>query len=178
MDDSKPICALVYEDGAQAQSILLTLIKNLRAVGVNLAGTLQHDRARPDRRHCDMELEDLASGHITRISEDRGQAASGCRLDRDAFARVEANILASLDMGCDLLIINKFGKTEVEGEGLRNAIATALLAGYPVLVGVPSRNLTDWHRFVAAEACEVHSLDQIEDWCRAHGLPLGLTLGS
>ena len=173
MDELKPICALVYEEGAQAQLILLALIKALRATGTHLAGTLQHDRERPGRRHCDMELEDLASGHITRISEDRGEAASGCRLDRDAFARVDASIQASLDAGCDLLIINKFGKTEVEGQGLRNAIAQALLAGFPVLVGVPSRNLDDWHRFVGDEACEARSLADVQRWCRAHGLALG-----
>ena len=173
MHDTKPICALVYEDGAQAQFILLALIKDLRAARLRLAGTLQHDRARPDRRHCDMELEDLASGHITRISEDRGEAASGCRLDRDAFARVDASIMSSLSQGCDLLIINKFGKTEVEGQGLRNAIAQALLAGHPVLVGVPARNLKDWQQFVGDHACEVQSLEEAQHWCRAQGLAPG-----
>ena len=69
------ICALVYEDGAVVQDILTRLAADLRARGVRIAGTIQYERPRVDRRHCDMMLENLASGELVRISEDRGEHA-------------------------------------------------------------------------------------------------------
>ena len=41
-----------------------------------------------------------------------------------------------------LVLINKFGKLEAEGGGLRDVIAEAYLLGIPTLIGIPLRNLS------------------------------------
>ena len=164
MNVAAPICALVYDDGAIAQDMLIRLVQGLREAGKSIAGTIQYDRARPDRRHCDMMLENLSSGENVRISEDRGPLASGCRLDRDAFARVEAAVRDTIDSGPSILIINKFGKTEIEGGGLRAVIADAIVKDIPTLVGVPSRNIVEWNKFVGEHACEARLEDELRRW--------------
>ena len=51
----------------------------------------------------------------------------------------------------DILVLNKFGKQEIEGKGLRNAIAMAVDAGIPVLVGLNRANVGAWNDFCGGE---------------------------
>jgi hypothetical protein len=57
--------------------------------------------------------------------------------------------------GSDLLVINKFGKQESLGRGLRPAIAMAVELGIPVLVGVNGLNLPDFMSFTSGEATRI-----------------------
>ena len=71
-----------------------------------------------------------------------------------------------------LLIVNKFGKIEADGGGLRGAIAEAVDLGIPVLVGVPARNLDRWRAFAGPLAVELPAEPAaITGWLEAHGLP-------
>ena len=172
--DIAPLCGLVYDDGAFAQTSLEGVVAELRAADRTVAGTIQTDRARADRRHCDMMLENLASGEITRISEDRGALAGGCHLDRDAFARVEAAVRASLAARPALVVVNKFGKTEIEGSGLRGVIAEAIERDLPTLVGVPRHNLGAWRAFVGDLAIAAATTAELDAWLAAQGLVEGV----
>lgn len=147
LSPARPIVALLYHDGAKVEPVLSAIVAGARARGLRLAGFLQHDRARADRRRCDMALEDLASGAMVAISEDRGADARGCRLDHGAMAHAESLCAAALERGPDLLILNKFGKTEGEGGGFRPLMACAIEAGLPLVIGVPIRNLGAWRDF-------------------------------
>ena len=164
MSDAPRLCGFVYDDGVAAQTLMIRIVEELRGRGRNIAGAVQYDRMKPGRKHCDMFLENLATHHVVRMSEDRGEGASGCRLDRDAFAMIEAELLASLAVQPDLLIVNKFGKTEVEGGGLRRVIAEAMERDIPVLVGVPRRNLDSWNEFVGEFALGAESKDDVATW--------------
>lgn len=144
----KMIASLPYADGAYPDALLEALVRDLQAQGVRVAGVLQHDAARRDRSRCDMNLEDLATGTLISLSEDRGAAARGCRIDADGLVRAAFLIRSALDQGdIDLMIINKFGKIESEGGGLREVIAEAVSIGIPVVIGVPTRNLDAWKAF-------------------------------
>ena len=168
---ARTVCGLIYEDGANAQDILIRLVSGFRARGLLIAGTIQTERARPDRRHCDMMLENLATGELVHISEDRGPLASGCRLDRDAFARVEAAVRGTLESRPVLVIVNKFGKTEIEGGGLRGVIADAMERDIPVLVGVPVRNGAEWADFVGEHAEVATDETAVKRWIASAGVP-------
>ena len=114
---------------------------------LRLCGTVQTNTDRADRRKCDMDLRLLATGTVLRISEDRGALARGCTLDTGVLAQAVAATGAALP-GADLLIVNKFGKTEAEGRGFAPLIAEALCLGLPVLVGVNALNLPAFDAFV------------------------------
>lgn len=147
------IAAIPYAEGAYPDHLLEGLARELQGAGHILAGVIQHDLTRRDRSRCDMALEDLTSGIIIGLSEDRGPAARGCRIDPDGLAKAAALIDRALQQASPvLLIVNKFGKIESEGGGLREAIAAAVCAGIPVVVGVPMRNLDAWEAFAGALA--------------------------
>jgi hypothetical protein len=151
------IAALIYADGVYPDRVIARAIAPLRERGIAMAGAIQLEPAgQPGRHPCDLLLEDLASGEVTAIAEHRGKEARGCRLDVGVLTEVAEAVSASIYAdGPRLLIVNKFGKIEADGGGLRGAIAEAVDLGIPVLVGVPARNLDRWRAFAGALAVEL-----------------------
>ena len=149
------IIALVYSDSELADRFLRRVARCLDSAGRRLAGVVQRDTPRADRVGCDMTLEELSSGAAIGISQDRGPSARGCRLDLGELARAIHLVSVALKQSPDLLILNKFGKTEAEGGGFRALIAEAVELGVRVLVAVPYRNLDQWRAFAGEMAYEI-----------------------
>lgn len=173
MSDS-PIAALVYADGIYPDRAIARAIEPLRDRGIALAGAIQIETADlPGQHPCDMLLEDLASGDVVAIAEERGKEARGCRLDVGILTEMAEAVANSLQANAPrLLVVNKFGKIEADGGGLRQAIAEAVALGIPVLVGVPARNLDRWRAFAGPLAVELPAEPSaIAGWLEAHGLP-------
>lgn len=169
---SVTIAAVVYADGVYPDHAIAEAIAPLRAEGLQLAGALQVEPVARGRHPCDMLLEDLASGEVHAIAEDRGSQARGCRLDVGLLTEIGETVLQSLhDDAPVLLVVNKFGKIEADGGGMRQAIAEAADHGIPVLVGVPARNLDRWRAFVGPLATELAAdAAAIADWLRECGV--------
>jgi hypothetical protein len=114
---------------------LAEAVARMEARGLRLSGTV---RALPVNHHahpCDMDVRVLPDGPLHRISQSLGAESRGCRLDPGAIERLTADVEARLDHS-DLLVINKFGKQESLGRGLRPALVAAVERQIPVLVGV------------------------------------------
>lgn len=173
LQPSAPIVAITYGDGQRVASVMDRIANHLAAEGYRLAGLVQRNVARPGRSRCDMFLEELASGSIISISQDRGRGARGCHLDVEALLSAMARARDALATAPDLLIVNKFGKTECEGGGCRPLIAEAVERGVPVLVAVPCGNLEGWRAF-AGELAREYELDELlapgTEVCRNLGL--------
>lgn len=152
---SAPITAILYSDGREVDPVMARLAARLGEAGLNLAGFVQKNEPRADRRRCDMVLEELASGASIGISQDRGPLARGCHLDLGELLRGMELARAGLASGPDLMILNKFGKSEGEGGGFRPLMAEAVMAGVPLLVAVPWRNIDGWRLFAGDLACEI-----------------------
>ncbi len=137
----------VSETGRGASDVILAEVAALLAAeGVRLAGTVQSNTERPDRAHCDMDVQVLPDGPSFRISQDLGNHSRGCRLDPGAL---EQAVVAATDRleGAEVLMVNKFGKLESEGRGFCALIAEALSRGITVLVGVNGLNRPAFEAF-------------------------------
>jgi len=86
------VAAIVYANESYPDAIFKALVSRCRALGLSLAGVLQHQAFERADRRCDVLLEDLTSGHRTALFEDRGAGARGCRLDESALAEVTARV--------------------------------------------------------------------------------------
>jgi hypothetical protein len=163
-DVAAAVCAVLREETRVADDLFVRIAERARAAGLRLAGALQKDEPRPGRRRCDMFLSDLASGRRIRISEDRGDLAQGCRLDAGGLTEAAALIERSIRSASpDLVILNKFGKAEAEeGGGLRDAIAAALEADVPVLIGVAESYVPALKDF-AGDLCAI-AADEAAAW--------------
>lgn len=158
---------VVYDDGLFADALIAQCATALIASGYRLGGVVQSNPHRDGRRRCDMYVRDLLGGDQVKISFDRGNEATGCRLDPDAFARVDAWVERAVLERVDLLIINKFGKEEARGRGLRPIIADALIAEIPLLIGVSTLNLCDFESFVGDSATRLSpDIEALTAWCR------------
>jgi hypothetical protein len=138
----------ITADGRGDMDLLLHgLASRAAARGWRLCGTVQMNSDCGPDRPCDMDVRILPDGPVIRISQSLGAGARGCRLDPDALEQAVARTAARLDGGCDLLIVNRFGKQEGDGRGFRLVIAEALGADIPVLVGVNRLNLARFEAF-------------------------------
>jgi hypothetical protein len=170
---SFPLAAVVYADGVHPDRVLRQALAPLRERGVPLAGLLQvEEEPVADSHPCDMRLEELAGGDVVRLAEYRGRHARGCRLDVGVLTELAEAVQSSLQVDEPrLLVINKFGKVEADGGGLREAIGDAVALGIPVLVGVPLRNLESWRAFAGDLATElVPDVAAIGRWLDSHRL--------
>jgi nucleoside-triphosphatase THEP1 len=163
------LAALVYDEQAYPNDILKQVVDRCRARGLRLAGVVQH-RSREAGHRCDMLLEDLATGRQASIFAGRGRGAQGCQLDEDAMLQVVSQIERQLKDDPKLLMLNKFGKVEAEGAGMRDLIAQAVWMGIPVIVGVPARNLRAWRAFAGELSTELYNSRDADGW-------LGRTVG-
>lgn len=121
------IAAVVYADGVYPDRAIAQAIDPLRDSGLPLAGALQVEPVARGRHPCDMLLEDLASGQVHAIAEDRGSQAQGCRLDVGLLTEIGVAVLTSVRNNAPrLLVVNKFGRIEADGGGLRDAIGEAV----------------------------------------------------
>lgn len=157
------LAALVYDEQAYPNDILKQIVDRCRARGLRLAGVVQH-RSREAGHRCDMLLEDLATGRQASIFAGRGRGARGCQLDEDAMLQVVSQIERELKDNPKLLMLNKFGKIEAEGAGMRDLIAHAVWMGIPVIVGVPARNLHAWREFAGELSIELHNSRDVDGW--------------
>ena len=132
-----PILAIRRDDPEAADRVVSKIIALAEMGGLPTVGVYQKNIDRVDRVHNDMHLVSLCNGHEFRISEDRGSLSTGCRLDRDVISRAASDVERSIEAGdARLLVLNKFGKAEEEGGGMRQAVAMALEAGMPVCMTV------------------------------------------
>jgi hypothetical protein len=142
----------VTSEGRGTSDLLLAeAARRLLEEGWPLAGVVQENVENPIRGRCDMDLHVLATDRMVRISQDLGPMARGCRLDPAGLEQAVGLVERALDGIGDakprLLVVNKFGKQEIEGRGFRPVIGRALAEDIPVLVAVNASNLDAFHSF-------------------------------
>lgn len=135
-----PIAAVRSPGRGDTDLLLQRFADYAKGLGLRVCGTVQINTERAASHACDMDIRVLPDGPVLRISQALGPEARGCRLDPAALEQAVAGVERALEDGADLLIVNKFGKMEAEGRGLRGVIAEAVARGIPVLAGVNGLN--------------------------------------
>jgi hypothetical protein len=90
-----------------------------------------------------------------RISQSLGRGSDGCRLDPGGLADCAAALEREIAAGCDLLILNRFGRGEAEGRGFRDLIGMAMVSEIPVLTAVRDSYAAEWALFGRDVACDL-----------------------
>ena len=163
---------VVSEGRGAADRCLAGAAEFLLADGWRLAGAIQINSDRPGVTRCDMDLHVLGPDRVVRISQNLGTLSEGCRLDPAGLEQAVGLVERALDAGPELLIVNKYGKQEIDGRGFRPVIGRALANGVPVLTAVNAASLEGFNAF-AHDMSERISLDRgaVIDWCRRIARP-------
>lgn len=165
-DTAFSIAAIVYRPTDHIEPILLEAARQMQAQGYRLGGVLQHDLACIADDPCAMELEDLFTAERFALSQDLGSGSEACRLDPAALAHASIAVRQAIEQGAQLLFFNKFGAQEAGGEGLRDEMALAVVAGRPILTAVGERFMEEWQRFTGGEWTRLNpDITEVKTWC-------------
>jgi nucleoside-triphosphatase THEP1 len=168
-ESTPALAAVMYETGIDINRILRDVATSLRGRGVDIGGVLQEPEAGDDSSCARLNVVDIRTGTSACITEERGKDAVGCKLDPRGLADISHCITDAIEAGVDLIIINKFGRAESEGDGLLSCIADAVSAGIPVLTTVREPYLAAWRSFHGGLAKELApSNSAVMAWCEAH----------
>ena len=156
------LAAVVYGADDDPDRLISSFAADLRRAGCRPVGVVQLGRScQADEPRLGVTL--LPDGEIVGLALEDAPS-SGCRLDRDRLAGLSMRLAAAIDDGADLVIINRFGRSEAEGEGLIDLISQALGADIPVLIAVPEQRFAAWIKFSEGMnvrlACRRDALDR------------------
>ncbi|WP_420410997.1 DUF2478 domain-containing protein [Roseibium sp.] len=167
MADRTPICAaVVCSDGAMIDRLFQTLFDALRQEKHPVSGVLQRRAEFGDTCCADMGLEMLSTGETIEISQPLGKESQGCRLNPGALSDITVRLTRELDSTPDLLLLNRFGKGEHDGQGFRQLIAKSLDQNIPVLTAVRPPYLDSWREFTGDLGVELPGdLEAVQSWC-------------
>lgn len=156
------LTAIKFQRGVNVDVQLTHICTLLNDKGLIIGGLIQENS-------CDdvsgVQLVDIRSRQKFNIWENRGLHASGCRLDEARLLATAKVIEQAIVDRVDMLVINRFGRAESEGKGLRDCFAKAIDAGIPVLTGVRDPYTKAWKKFHGGMAHELLVTDtKMENW--------------
>ncbi|WP_319520254.1 DUF2478 domain-containing protein [uncultured Martelella sp.] len=147
ISENRSLAFIPFMQDDAADRILEAVARQLIATGHRVEGFIQH--AEKDEGQCcgAVALEDIATGRRWRIMQALGAHARGCRLDFNALSQAAVFAETRISTEPDLLVLNRFGKGEEQGGGLRSVFEAAFVAGVPILTSVKQPYLDGWHEF-------------------------------
>jgi uncharacterized protein DUF2478 len=161
-DSQCDLAALVYEQHQDPDEILRNFAAGLDRAGYRAVGIVQLGH------HClDAGLSAMLvhTGEELQLFQDLGSCSAGCRLDVGQLLDAGERIAAAIDLGADVLIVNRFGRQECEGKGLCYLVERALSADIPVVIAVPSHRFAHWIRFADGMSVRLRcDRDALEAW--------------
>ena len=153
------------EEGA-IDNVLRDTVESCRRQGYNVHGYLQHTGNTNDCACPDLFLSNIADGKQIPITQDLGQGALGCRIDSNALAKANTLIEKQLDESVNLLVLNRFGRCESQGTGLRSLIEKGCLYSIPILIAVRPKYMDQWLEFVGDYSKPIsQDAEAIRSWC-------------
>jgi hypothetical protein len=169
------LAAVVYGADDDPDRLISGFAADLRRSGRRPVGVVQLGRScRAENPRLGVVV--LPDGEVVRLAPREAMPAetfaAGCRLDPDRLAGLACRLAAAIEDGADLVVINRFGRSEAEGKGLIDLIPQALAADIPVLIAVPEQRFAAWIRFSEGMnvrlACRRDALDRW--WLSVTGL--------
>jgi hypothetical protein len=162
------IAAIRIADDTPTDDLLETVVRALQEEGSIVAGFIQRKGRMELSGHAEMLLEEISSGRRLCISQPLGKDSRGCRLNPQAVADIAGPLLGAIESKPDLLVLNRFGKGESEGQGFRSVLEKAFLLGIPVLTSVKQTYADAWEAFAGDCSTSLRpSLDSVLGWGRA-----------
>lgn len=145
MPDTPRLAALIYNESQDPDAVLRGFASDLNGGGSRAVGLVQLGHPLADPPQLSALL--LHSNETMRLFQDLGRGSSGCKLDIGQLLAAGSKVAQAIEDGADLVIINRFGRQEIEGKGLSYLIERALSAEIPVVIAVPDARLADWKIF-------------------------------
>jgi nucleoside-triphosphatase THEP1 len=136
------LAALVYGRPDDPDRLLQEFVQDLTSRGYRVVGLIQ-----TRLRDGGAAVTVLPTGETIPLAPAHGTVLHSSRPGPCDLAEAAARIDLLIESGADLVIINRFGKLEMQGTGLVDEIARALSFDIPVVVAVPEFRFPEWLSF-------------------------------
>ncbi len=145
-DEQAPaaFAAAVYTPKETDRAALSEFVARLKEEDVSVAGILQESRIIPGDKMRTIDSVDIATGHRIPIKKPM-KNEKDCGLDVSNLVETSAILRSALDRRPDLVVVEKFGEQEQNGEGLLDEILQIITEGIPLLIAVPEPALPTWN---------------------------------
>ena len=158
------IAALRYAPGDPVRDVLQTFAAQLKAQGLGVHGLLQ-EKLFGDAGACTgVDAIDLATNQRIALSRPTRYELDHkvCSLNLGQLAEATAVLRRALEQNADIVLVERFGKTERDGGGLADDLLALMASGTPTVVSVPQDEFEAWQRFSGglgeALACDLVAL--------------------
>ncbi len=143
------IGAVLYTPETEQRHVLAPFAAELKRRGWRVGGLVQEIMLNDDGSRLGLDAVEVDTGAHIPLARPTAHdlETKTCSLDRSALAASTAALRRAIADKVDLVVVEKFGEREQEGEGLAEEILTAAAEGIPVLVAVPAGVLERWNTF-------------------------------
>jgi len=139
--------AAIYTPKETDRSALTEFVAELKADNVSVAGILQESHVKPGENKRTIDSVDIITGQRIPIKKPMPNV-NECGLNVSNLVETSATLRAALNLRPDLIVVEKFGEQEQNGEGLLDEIMQIIIEGIPLLVAVPEPALDNWRELV------------------------------
>jgi hypothetical protein len=144
----KRIAVIQGAPSAMVQEMFRGLVDRWRPM-LRIAGVIEESHGLPDRKCSAGYLRSIVSGTRFPIFHDLGPGAEACHLEADGAAAAAIAVEKDIAVGCDLVLLSKFGKLEAARGGLSDAFRAAIAAERPMLTSVSPAFEAAWTEFAS-----------------------------
>lgn len=145
----QPIAALQGASGAVIQELLRRFVDRW-VMSCRLAGVIEQRTETGEAAQKTTRLEIVSDGDTFPLFQVLGAGSTGCCLDSVGPVQAGEAVSRHIADGCDLVVLNKFGKLEAESRsGLLSAFVSAVEHNVPVLTAVSPRYKAAWSSFAS-----------------------------
>lgn len=160
-----PIGAIVHESAEAADEQLQPFIQYLQEEGKVVLGVVQAPEEVSFAYRTQMGIINLNNGEFISIAQDLGKDNTSCCLDSEAVSNASHILKHAREQAPDLIVVNRFGKLEAEGEGFADEMLEIMSLGLPMLTIVATRFLEPWREFSGGLSTEIKpNLSDIKTW--------------
>jgi hypothetical protein len=146
-EDACRVAAIVFDRNEDSYAPLGEFLERLTERGVRVAGLVQERTACEGCNGKDLWVRNLTTGERFAIMQDLGANSESCRVDPNAIAVAARELGEAVKARPDLVVANRFGRLESEGEGMIAEIGEAVAEGVALIIAVPLRYLDAWNAF-------------------------------
>jgi nucleoside-triphosphatase THEP1 len=155
--------AILVDERTDVDRLLGDIAREQQAAGRRVCGLLMTYPSPEKSCAGDMVLLDIETRERYLVSQRLGPGSQACRADTQGFARASQVLRRAVHSDPDLVICNRFGALEAEGEGFAAELLELMSNGVPLLTAVARRHFDAWKRF-SGEAPVLTGRDEVGAW--------------
>jgi nucleoside-triphosphatase THEP1 len=159
--------AAVYTPHEGQRDALAVFAEELTRANVRVGGLLQEAMIGPEGRRIGIDLVEVDTGARIPINRPTKENLAGhtCSLNTEKLADSTEAIRRAVRERFDLIVLEKFGEQEQNGQGLMDEIFLAISEEIPLLIAVPQPALPLW-RERSGDLGDIlpFELDAFRDW--------------